>query len=404
MKILLVDDEREEREGISWLIKKYKYPLEIVQAANGKEALQCIEKYKIDILFTDVKMPVMNGLELAKEVYKRWPEVKIIIYSAYGEFDYAKQALEANAVSYLLKPIEIEEFQKLMVSVIQAIRVIKRELKQNAKSKSVKIYFIRYLIELHIAADDREKVNQILFEQSNTGCKLLDVEFAENFFEEHEELFTHFLKMYMGKNVLYFNMYPNEAYLLVQEKKYLTGNQLEEQAEKLLMDLHKETHSEAVMIISDLIDNDAKLEEQLVKIHKIQSEIFGYDNQIIRVKSYYSETEYYASDVESAGKKLEQAFASMDLELIKKQNELLKKTILSLDKVSKLYLQNILYSIIKSLYDKSPKIKMEEVLASSERMFRAKNAKTMLEIYGESIDKMLDSLAVEKQDELKDYS
>ena len=101
---------------------------------------------------------------------------------------------------------------------------------------------------------------------------------------------------------------------------------MEEQAEKLLMDLHKETHSEAVMIISDLIDNDAKLEEQLVKIHKIQSEIFGYDNQIIRVKSYYSETEYYASDVESAGsKKLEQAFASMDLELIKKQNELLKK-------------------------------------------------------------------------------
>ena len=52
MKILLVDDEREEREGISWLIKKYKYPLEIVQAANGKEALQCIEKYKICLLYT----------------------------------------------------------------------------------------------------------------------------------------------------------------------------------------------------------------------------------------------------------------------------------------------------------------------------------------------------------------
>ena len=79
MKILLVDDEREEREGISWLIKKYKYPLEIVQAANGKEALQCIEKYKIDILFTDVKMPVMNGLELAKEVYKRPIAFAIVI-------------------------------------------------------------------------------------------------------------------------------------------------------------------------------------------------------------------------------------------------------------------------------------------------------------------------------------
>ena len=49
IKILLVDDEREEREGISWLIEKYEYPLEIMQASNGKEALQCIEKTKIDI-------------------------------------------------------------------------------------------------------------------------------------------------------------------------------------------------------------------------------------------------------------------------------------------------------------------------------------------------------------------
>ena len=97
-------------------------------------------------------------------------------------------------------------------------------------------------------------------------------------------------------------MYPNEAYLLVQEKSILLETSWKSRQKKLLMDLHKETHSEAVMIISDLIDNDAKLEEQLVKIHKIQSEIFGYDNQIIRVKSYYSETEYYASDVESAGK------------------------------------------------------------------------------------------------------
>ena len=110
-----------------------------------------------------------------------------------------------------------------MVSVIQAINDDnkKDELKQNAEIQNRKNLFYKIFNRAHIAADDREKVNQILFEQSNTGCKLLDVEFAENFFEEHEELFTHFLKMYMGKNVLYFNMYPNEAYLLVQEKKYL---------------------------------------------------------------------------------------------------------------------------------------------------------------------------------------
>ena len=112
MKILLVDDEREEREGISWLIKKYKYPLEIVQAANGKEALQCIEKYKIDILFTDVKMPVMNGLELAKEVYKRWPEIKIIIYTL--ELDILAD------IKYLMKKhgVDVTEVMQIAVSKV----------------------------------------------------------------------------------------------------------------------------------------------------------------------------------------------------------------------------------------------------------------------------------------------
>ena len=105
LKILLVDDEREEREGIAYLIKKYGYPLAISEAQNGKKALEYMESHPVDILFTDVKMPMMNGLELAREVNKGYPDTKIIIFSAYGEFDYAKQALEANAVNYLLKPI-----------------------------------------------------------------------------------------------------------------------------------------------------------------------------------------------------------------------------------------------------------------------------------------------------------
>ena len=71
-----------------------------------------------------------------------------------------------------------------MVSVIQAINDDnkKDELKQNAEIQNRKNLFYKIFNRAHIAADDREKVNQILFEQSNTGCKLLDVEFAENFF------------------------------------------------------------------------------------------------------------------------------------------------------------------------------------------------------------------------------
>ena len=125
IKVLIVDDEREEREGIAYLLEKYGYPVEAVQASNGAEASKYIRSHEIDILFTDVKMPVMNGLDLAKEVNELRPHVKIIIFSAYGEFEYAKQALEANAVSYLLKPIEIDEFRRLMDDVIDSVNKTK---------------------------------------------------------------------------------------------------------------------------------------------------------------------------------------------------------------------------------------------------------------------------------------
>ena len=94
-KILIVDDESIEREGISFLIEKYKLPLEVAQATNGKTAL----------LLTDVKMPQMDGLELARHTFEKYPDVRILVFSAYGEFEFAKKAMAAQAVSYLLKHI-----------------------------------------------------------------------------------------------------------------------------------------------------------------------------------------------------------------------------------------------------------------------------------------------------------
>lgn len=104
-KILIVDDESIEREGISFLIEKYKLPLEVAQATNGKTALEYMRTHPIDILLTDVKMPQMDGLELARHTFEKYPDVRILVFSAYGEFEFAKKAMAAQAVSYLLKPI-----------------------------------------------------------------------------------------------------------------------------------------------------------------------------------------------------------------------------------------------------------------------------------------------------------
>ena len=401
IKILLVDDEREEREGISWLIEKYQYPLEIMQASNGKEALQCIEKTKIDILFTDVKMPIMDGLELAKKVHDTRPEIKIIIFSAYGEFSYAKQALEANAVSYLLKPIEIEEFQKIMVSVIESVQ---RENEEGQRLQTAEVQNRRNLLykifsSAKIEQEEAEKAEQILNLGTGKHCRILDIEFTENFFEEHEEIFLQFLKMYLGENTSYLEMYPNEAYVMVRDARFFTGNELEKQVQKILRDLQVKTRSEAAVIISEVVENAEKLEKQLEQMHQIQAELFGYGNQIVSTRGYYSETELYAQDAERAARQMMQAIESMDTELIARQNEQLMKVVASLDKVSKIYLQNLLYSIIKAIYDKVPKIEFEEALALAEALFRAKSLKNMMEVYEQAVEKMLSFIQGEDQDE-----
>ena len=336
IKILLVDDEREEREGVSWLIEKYQYPLEIMQASNGKEALQWIEKTKIDILFTDVKMPIMNGLELAKKVYETKPEIKIIIFSAYGEFSYAKQALEANAVSYLLKPIEIEEFQKVMVSVIESVQKENEEGErlQTAEVQNRRNLLYKIFSSAKIETEEAEKAEQILNLGTGKHCRILDIEFTENFFEEHEEIFLQFLKMYLGENTSYLEMYPNEAYVMVRDARFFTGNELEKQVQKILRDLQVKTRSEAAVIISEVVENAEKLEKQLEQMHQIQAELFGYGNQIVSTRGYYSETELYAQDAERAARQMMQAIESMDTELIARQNEQLMKVVASLDKVT----------------------------------------------------------------------
>ena len=111
--ILIADDERNERTGIEKLLRHFQYDLKIVQAANGREALAVFEHSHIDILLTDIKMPFLGGIDLIKQVHKGGWDPICIIYSAYGEFEYAQNAIALGVVQYLLKPIKRGEFQEL---------------------------------------------------------------------------------------------------------------------------------------------------------------------------------------------------------------------------------------------------------------------------------------------------
>jgi len=131
LKVFLVEDEVVVREGIKNNIAWSEHGFIFCgEASDGELAINQIRQKKPDIIITDIKMPFMNGLELSRLVKRDDPEVKIIILSGYGEFEYAKEAINIGIEDYLLKPINAEELLKAVKRVAQKI-MAEREEKEN---------------------------------------------------------------------------------------------------------------------------------------------------------------------------------------------------------------------------------------------------------------------------------
>lgn len=126
-KVLLVDDEILDLKGLQAFIPWTELGMEIVATAtNGFAASKVIEREQIDILVTDVRMPNMSGLELAREALDKQKKLRIIFVSGYQDFNYIKQALSLNACSYVLKPMDDNE-------LIESLRKLRIELDEEKK-------------------------------------------------------------------------------------------------------------------------------------------------------------------------------------------------------------------------------------------------------------------------------
>lgn len=120
--LLIAEDSAKVREGIHKLVQKFEYPLRVLEAADGEQARRLLQEEPVDILMTDVEMPLLNGLQLGQIARSLYPQIKIIVFSAHSKFEYARSAISLEAVQYLLKPIDIGEFQEVMERVLRLCR------------------------------------------------------------------------------------------------------------------------------------------------------------------------------------------------------------------------------------------------------------------------------------------
>ncbi|MFD0714443.1 response regulator [Paenibacillus sp. GCM10027626] len=126
--VFIVDDEPFIIEGLYDILDWAEFGLEIAgHAENGQAALAGIRNKPVDILITDISMPVMNGLSLIREARKTHPELKVIILSGYNDFEYVREGLTLGVENYLLKPINIDELQETLKGTVRKLNATRME-------------------------------------------------------------------------------------------------------------------------------------------------------------------------------------------------------------------------------------------------------------------------------------
>ncbi len=165
-RIMVVDDEAEVRQGIARKIDWKALGFEIVaDAENGRDALEKAEYLDLDVVLTDIKMPFMDGLQFGAELAKRKPAVKLIVFSGFDEFEFAKEAIKLNVVEYVLKPVNAEELTGILLRVRETLD---REIAQRrnidqlteAYQRSLPLMREKFLHELLRAPMDGAEVSR----------------------------------------------------------------------------------------------------------------------------------------------------------------------------------------------------------------------------------------------------
>ncbi|MGZ7441341.1 response regulator [Paenibacillus sp. TH7-28] len=216
LNILVVDDEPKHRKGLSRMLQGLNPKHNIFHARDGAEALESISVHPIDLVFTDIQMPVMGGLEFVEHLTRRGGNECVIIMSAYSEFAYAQRALQLGARDYLLKPVEEDRIAPLLAKAEQKANTVRL-----AASKASR----EWLFALSDRPNDRKRCKAEMIIES---CKTyIDTHYHE------EDLSLSTLAAKFHFNPSYFcNLFKTHSRMTIHQ--YITQTRMKAAAKLLL--------------------------------------------------------------------------------------------------------------------------------------------------------------------------
>ena len=193
VKIIIVDDESASLKTMGRVISGIRKDVEIAGLFNNINlAMDFLRENSVDIILSDIKMPGGGGIELARFVQENYPDIKIVFFSAYNDFEYAQQAIILNVKHYLSKPVNIEELNNTLNHLIELIN------KEN-KNREEAIQRERKYNELLLMA----KKEHIIDDLSETSDSDSVVNNEEPEKEEHSLQTVDIIKKFVSENYMY---------------------------------------------------------------------------------------------------------------------------------------------------------------------------------------------------------
>ena len=169
-RMLIVDDEEIIVNSLYEIFNNMKnLDLDVYRAYSGEEAIEWLNRTRIDIVLTDIRMPEIDGLQLLDIIHKSWPQCKVIFLTGYDEFEYVYKAIQHSGVSYILKT---EDHEKVISAVQNTIKEIQKSIKiedliHKAKEQmnmAADLFQKDYFIQL-LRGDTSLNINKAQFEQ-----------------------------------------------------------------------------------------------------------------------------------------------------------------------------------------------------------------------------------------------
>ena len=391
--VLIADDEKIERNGIRQLLNKEKGSYRILEAANGREAEKIIQEDKIDILLTDIRMPYVNGLELAKKTYECSGNTEIIILSGYHDFNYARAAIQYGVRDYILKPVDPNEFDRAFLHVRQNLN--NRKEHQDEKKERVRLlnqyFLLNYILsgneatlraaESHIDTTSWDQVRYMIMLECKSG-----------FFEKYGDEFQEALKGVVGDQGLYLNLNTDQALLLVSGDQ--NTNQQKE-AERLMSWLNRKYGAGFYMAVSRTIVSREEMPETYRRLDELMEEKF-----------YHTERHLFCESPMGAGEKLleegcligmlEKDIRNRDVYHMEEHFTRVVKKYSGNSGFPNMYVKFVFTNIVKLLGESSPMMDERDMESVIDEMYRCSSVQELIAMAKKEMDKFLQLLSEDK--------